>query len=141
MSRHSSPPEGGLRSKEDSPSKHDMMLELGYKEGLQPELKSSRSLRTAKWWINVLKPACFNRSSSLGGRKPLRSTAYLDGLRGCAAFIVYWHHHQLWPRGLADLILENAYGYEKRYFFAALPGVRTFFSGGHFAVAVFFISE
>ena len=34
--------------------------------------------------------------------------------------------------------MENAYGYENKYYFAAMPLIRTFFTGGHFAVAVFF---
>jgi peptidoglycan/LPS O-acetylase OafA/YrhL len=72
-------------------------------------------------------------------RKQIRATAYLDGLRGFAAFMVYWHHHQLWPRQLAGGIFESAWGYNDKYFFAALPGIRTFFTGGHFAVAVFFV--
>ncbi|KAL6237854.1 hypothetical protein BDW75DRAFT_248317 [Aspergillus navahoensis] len=68
-------------------------------------------------------------------------TAYLDGLRGFAALMVYWGHHQLWAHdgeGAQD-IFENAYGYHGRYYFACLPGVRNFFTGGHFAVSVFFV--
>ena len=132
-------PAGGQQYKE----KIDDMLENGgYKETgvLQSDLRApprrSRLLRLC----GSLKPEIFARSSGLSQRK-LHPTAYLDGLRGFAAFIVYWHHHQLWPRAFADLILENAYGYEKRYYFACLPGVRTFFTGGHFAVAVFFVSK
>jgi len=129
-----------MRAKEDSPSKSDMLLELGYKEGAPADVTTSPYSSTATWWINVFKPECFTKSSNLGHRR-IHQTAYLDGLRGFAAFIVYWHHQQLWPRPLADIILENAYGYENRYFFAALPGIRTFFTGGHFAVAVFFVSK
>lgn len=119
-------------------------------------------------------------------------TAYLDGLRGFAAFLVYWHHHQLWPRQNymimgADYIFENSWGslfpllpllclcrgpflyrenatgqfffcirsysatfaqrvltrdclgFGDSWFFAAMPVVRTFFTGGHFAVSVFFV--
>ncbi|KAJ5782581.1 hypothetical protein N7457_004355 [Penicillium paradoxum] len=74
-------------------------------------------------------------------RLPTRPTAYLDGLRGFAALLVYWGHHQLWAHdgGGAGNVLELAYGYENKYYFASLPGVRTFFSGGHFAVSVFFV--
>ena len=76
-----------------------------------------------------------------GPRKQLRRTAYLDGLRGFAALMVYIQHHQLWTRdGVhADKIFENGFGYDGQYYFAALPGVRTFFTGGHFAVTVFFV--
>ncbi|KAL2819283.1 acyltransferase 3 [Aspergillus cavernicola] len=68
-------------------------------------------------------------------------TAYLDGLRGFAALMVYWGHHQLWAHDGegAQGIFENAYGYNGQYYFACLPGVRTLFSGGHFAVSVFFV--
>lgn len=64
---------------------------------------------------------------------------WLNGLRGLAAFLVYWHHHQLWAhdRGLAS-VMEFAYGFRGQYYFATLTGVRTFFTGGHFAVAVLF---
>ncbi|KAI1336340.1 acyltransferase family-domain-containing protein [Xylariaceae sp. FL0016] len=71
----------------------------------------------------------------------LRPTAYLDGLRGFAAFLVYWHHHQLWAHGATgqNITLEDSFGYERKYHFAALYGVRTFFTGGHYAVATFFV--
>jgi peptidoglycan/LPS O-acetylase OafA/YrhL len=70
----------------------------------------------------------------------LRPTAYLDGLRGFAAFLVYWHHHELWAHVPVQLVaLESSFGFEGHHYFAALPGVRNFFHGGHFAVAVFFV--
>ena len=71
----------------------------------------------------------------------LRPTAYLDGLRGFAALLVYILHHELWAHDSlrADKIFENAFGYQGRYYFAQFPGIRTFFSGGHFSVAVFFV--
>lgn len=75
--------------------------------------------------------------------KSLHKTAYLDGLRGFAAFLVYWHHHVLWVHNMDRLaqngIFENAFGYDDKFHFAALPGVRLFFSGGHFAVSTFFV--
>lgn len=117
------------------------MLGLGYDDIFQSDLKAASYAEVAKWCIDVLKPACFTRSTGPGYRKQLHHTAYLDGLRGFAAFMVYWHHHQLWPRALGDLIFENAFGFEERYYFACLPGIRTFFTGGHFAVAVFFVSK
>lgn len=71
----------------------------------------------------------------------LRRTAYLDGLRGFAAFIVYWHHQNLWAHDTYELgqILENSFGFKGKYYFACMHGVRTFFTGGHIAVSVFFI--
>ena len=73
--------------------------------------------------------------------KKLHRTAYLDGLRGFAAFMVYCLHHQVWGHaGIGgEFILENAYGYNNQFYFVALPGIRLFFSGGHFAVAIFFV--
>ncbi|OQE32749.1 hypothetical protein PENFLA_c001G08505 [Penicillium flavigenum] len=73
-------------------------------------------------------------------RLPSRPTAYLDGLRGFAALLVYWGHHQLWAHdGGVGNAFELAYGYDGKYYFACLPGIRTLFSGGHFAVSVFFV--
>ncbi|KAG5925374.1 hypothetical protein E4U42_004373 [Claviceps africana] len=75
--------------------------------------------------------------------KHLHKTAYLDGLRGFAALLVYWHHHVLWVHNMDRLaqngIIENGFGYENNYYFASLPGIRLFFSGGHLAVSVFFV--
>lgn len=84
----------------------------------------------------LFKSGLKNKSS-----QPLKSTAWLDGLRGFAAFLVYWHHHQLWVHtGVGhNITLENSYGYEGKKNLACMHGVRTFFTGGHFAVAVFFV--
>lgn len=101
----------------------------------KPEfVKNAQS--TAQWTIELLRPSVLTRP---GMRKQIRGTAYLDGLRGFAAFLVYWHHHQLWPRQLANGLFENAYGWSDRHHFCSMPFVRTFFTGGHFAVSVFFV--
>ncbi|EPE06426.1 hypothetical protein F503_02554 [Ophiostoma piceae UAMH 11346] len=75
--------------------------------------------------------------------KRLRPTAYLDGLRGFMALLVYVHHHQLWAHGAGPIplnaVFENGYGYKDQRHFATLPFVRNFFTGGHMAVAVFFV--
>lgn len=87
--------------------------------------------------LDLLRPAIFTRDPS----KPLSATAYLDGLRGFAAFLVYWTHH----RGTSHAAhpdrdaFENGFGYGGHHFFAALPVVRLVFSGGSMAVAVFFV--
>jgi peptidoglycan/LPS O-acetylase OafA/YrhL len=70
-----------------------------------------------------------------------RPTAYLDGMRGFAALLVYWHHHELkahMTSGQVD-IFEHGFGYQGNYYFAALPMIRHFFSGGHFAVSIFLV--
>lgn len=70
----------------------------------------------------------------------VRKTAYLDGARGFAAFIVYWQHHELWVHSMPDNIMfQNSFGFGGQYRFATLPGVRLFFTGGHLSVACFFI--
>ncbi|KAK3939330.1 acyltransferase family-domain-containing protein [Diplogelasinospora grovesii] len=70
----------------------------------------------------------------------LRPTAYLDGLRGFAAFLVYWHHHELWAHPpIQNLSFEMGFGYDHKYHFCAFPGIRNFFTGGHFAVSTFFV--
>lgn len=75
--------------------------------------------------------------------KHMRSTAYLDGLRGFMALLVYVHHHQLWAHGAQKKpqhgIFENGYGWEGEYHLATLYFVRNFFTGGHMAVAIFFV--
>ena len=68
---------------------------------------------TRMWLTDLLRPAILTRGR--GGKQQNRRTAYLDGLRGFAAFLVYWHHHQLWPRQNylimgADYIFENSWG-------------------------------
>jgi peptidoglycan/LPS O-acetylase OafA/YrhL len=54
---------------------------------------------------------------------------------------VYILHHEVWAHESlkSDKIFENAFGYQGRYYFAQFPGIRTFFSGGHLSVAVFFV--
>lgn len=73
----------------------------------------------------------------------LRPTAYLDGLRGFSAFIVYFHHHQLWVHSIGPEdgsgILESSYGWHGERHMATLPILRTFITGGHFAVAIFYV--
>ncbi|KAK4629116.1 O-acetyltransferase PaAT-1 [Fulvia fulva] len=71
----------------------------------------------------------------------LRRTAYLDGIRGFAALLVYCLHHGLWAHAImgGSTKAENTFGWDKEYYFIAFPIVRTFFSGGHYAVATFFV--
>lgn len=68
----------------------------------------------------------------------VRKTAFLDGLRGLAAFLVYLSHHVSWFYGPEDVI-QHGYGYSGAKYFATLPFVRILFTGGNAAVAIFFI--
>ncbi|KAE8350084.1 acyltransferase family-domain-containing protein [Aspergillus coremiiformis] len=66
-------------------------------------------------------------------------TSYLDGLRGWAAVLVYWHHYETWGHRSAINILERSYGYRERYHLITLPWIRILFNGGHYATATFFV--
>lgn len=96
--------------------------------------------RAARWVGNFVQPE-FGSRSDRQSTQPMRRTAYLDGLRGFAALLVYCGHHQLWAHDAigANSIYDNAYGYQGKHHFLALPGVRLLFNGGHFAVTVFFV--
>ncbi|KAK4671491.1 hypothetical protein QC764_606320 [Podospora pseudoanserina] len=89
---------------------------------------------------HILWPKAASADSS---PRQLRPTAYLDGLRGFAAFLVYIHHHQLWAHGAESLqsavYFENAYGFDGEFRLSTFYGVRNFFTGGHMAVAVFYV--
>lgn len=110
----------------------------------QPEIEDTWSqwtttLQPIFGMLMFLKPTFLGKTSS--GKTKLRRTAYLDGLRGFAALMVYILHHELWghmgdPRGNS---LEAAYGAQGEYYFASFWGIRTFITGGHYAVAVFFV--
>jgi peptidoglycan/LPS O-acetylase OafA/YrhL len=94
-----------------------------------------RSVGFLQSFLRVLRPAVFTRCTA-----KLSPTAYLDGLRGFAAFLVYWTHHQSTAHtGPEHDIFDNGYGYRGRYYCAALPIIRMFFTGGNMAVAVFFV--
>lgn len=115
------------------------VLEAGDWRPSKTEQHASHFVSRLKPWLQVVRP-CFLSKASVRSTK-LRRTAYLDGLRGFAALLVYWGHHQLWAHESqhADKILENGFGYERQYYAATFPIIRIFFSGGHFAVSVFFI--
>lgn len=81
------------------------------------------------------------RSKVRSETRQLKPTAYLDGLRGFSALLVYLHHHLIWahPGLRGQFVLENTFGYEHQYYFACFPIIRIFFSGGNSAVAIFFL--
>ncbi|BFZ54731.1 hypothetical protein PYCC9005_001768 [Savitreella phatthalungensis] len=97
----------------------------------------SRFHRLTRFALSSLKPGTVWREVGDDCRLgKLRETAWLDGLRGYASFLVYITHHLLWAHRGG---LELAYGYDGKYQFITLPFVRTFFTGSHAAVSVFFI--
>lgn len=115
------------------------LLENGrYWEENGPESKLSLSGRVTRWFGDVTRSMIRMSGPS---KQQLRRTAYLDGLRGFAALLVYWHHHQLWAHDSTDgmFVFENAWGYEGKYYFATIPGIRNFFTGGHYSVTTFFV--
>ncbi|TVY14209.1 hypothetical protein LARI1_G007946 [Lachnellula arida] len=120
----------------------ESMLEKGYFQEVETDSNPTqwKHARPSKWNIDFFRPS-FMKRTSCQRKQNLRRTAYLDGLRGFAAFLVYWHHHHLWARDAThgDKILDNGWGYDNQYYFVAFPGIRTFFNGGHFAVTVFFV--
>ncbi|KAI5360280.1 putative acyltransferase 3 domain-containing protein [Septoria linicola] len=68
-------------------------------------------------------------------KKPLHETAWLDGLRGVAALlVVLQHEHSMINMGHA-----HCYHYPEQTSPAAWPFVRLLFSGGSFAVILFFL--
>ncbi|KAL9110968.1 MAG: hypothetical protein Q9227_004583 [Pyrenula ochraceoflavens] len=82
-----------------------------------------------------------SQSQFSGSHQPsaTRPIAFLDGLRGVAAGIVYFYHHISWYYGADDQI-HHGFGFQgAAQFFATLPVVRVFFTGGSAAVAVFFV--
>lgn len=95
--------------------------------------------KTLRWLKQLLIP----KIGGGGAPERLRPTAYLDGLRGFAAFMVYWHHHELWPKDantfVRNAILENGFGYNNERHFATFPGFRNIFTCGHMAVATFYV--
>ncbi|KAJ4332665.1 hypothetical protein N0V87_008225 [Didymella glomerata] len=121
------------------PTKIEGPLDHGALEDVKLNTPSWKSVRATRWSIDVVRPEFLSLRPG-SPKKLLRRTAWLDGLRGFAAFIVFLHHNQLWSHDIhGNSVFENGFGYNKRHYFAALPFIRHFFSGGHFAVAIFFV--
>ncbi|KAF3762743.1 hypothetical protein M406DRAFT_264111 [Cryphonectria parasitica EP155] len=94
----------------------------------------------AGWAYRRLRSTVWPKSKPSTPQKSLRPTAYLDGLRGFAAFLVYIQHHELWAHNIQEgRIIENAWGFEGQFRFTNFHGIRLLFNGGHFAVAIFFV--
>lgn len=82
-------------------------------------------------------PTIWNSSNAAAAGKP-NKIAYLDGLRGMAALVVYFTHHTMYSHK-TTLAIHRAFGWDGQYYFATFPGVRLFFSGGAFSVGIFFV--
>jgi peptidoglycan/LPS O-acetylase OafA/YrhL len=125
------------------PAKYDGLLDYCKLEDINLKSATWTPRRTSRWSLDLVRPEFFTTlrpGSPKSPKKPIRRTAWLDGLRGFAALMVYIHHNQLWAHGYqGNLVFENAFGYEGRHYFAAMPLVRHFFSGGHYAVSIFFV--
>ncbi|KUJ06584.1 uncharacterized protein LY89DRAFT_692396 [Mollisia scopiformis] len=124
------------------PSKKDSILDAGNWDEIKqdvPPLSPIRRGRSKTWFLDIFRPLCMSKTGD--PVKKARRTAYLDGLRGFAAFMVYWHHHQLWAHqtNKTDEVLQHGFGYNNEHHFASISGIRTLFSGGHFAVSIFFV--
>ncbi|KAF8849859.1 hypothetical protein BDZ45DRAFT_603761 [Acephala macrosclerotiorum] len=124
-------------------SKKDGILDTGnwdeIKQDAPPLSPIRRGGRSKTWWLDIVRPLCMSKTGDPS--KKLRRTAYLDGLRGFAALVVYWHHHQLWAHqgNHTDEQMNHAFGYDNKYAFATLSGFRLFFTGGHLAVSILFV--
>ncbi|KAI1076658.1 acyltransferase family-domain-containing protein [Whalleya microplaca] len=131
------------------PTKSQGILDAGEWEDMKVDWKPASPPRSLKRRLSglrrlarPLKPLLSPLWPSMPGTlEKLRPTAYLDGLRGFASFLVYWHHHQLWAHTAMEQnkMFEDGFGYEGKYHFAAFHGIRMFFSGGHYAVSTFFV--
>ena len=122
------------------PAKFEGLLDQGQMEDVNLKSAVWKPVRTSKWNLECVRPEFLSLGPTAKPQKPIRSTAWLDGLRGFAAFMVYIHHNQLFSHGLkGGRVFENSFGYEGHHYFGAFHGVRLFFAGGHFAVAIFFV--
>ncbi|PMD42204.1 hypothetical protein L207DRAFT_527140 [Hyaloscypha variabilis F] len=117
--------------------KKEGILDQGHWEDDQDQKCTSRGTRAAQWILDIIRPSFLSRRGRQ--RKELMRTSWLDGLRGFAAFLVYWHHHTLWAHDASTTIFESGFGFSGKHYFASFYFIRHFFTGGHFAVAIFFV--
>lgn len=89
--------------------------------------------------LKVLVPSFLNREPAGATPKRANKTAWLDGLRGIASFIVFIYHYQYahhtnWKIGFAGGNGKND------HYIAQLPLIRTFFSGSPMVYVFWVIS-
>lgn len=122
-----------------------------YASGLLDRLRHLTPRNLLRTTLDVLTPELLRRKS--GPRRPISSTAWLDGLRGWAALIVclvhmtvythadieLCHNHELTPVEVTNADGVKAWVPRYNDTPAAWPFVRLFFAGGHIAVMVFFV--
>lgn len=109
-------------------------LSLPRHSGLMVEDKA-HSTGLSSFWTFV-KPSFLSRTSN--SARSLRPTAYLDGLRGLAAFLVYVTHHVGVAHDFGSPI-QSGFGANGNYSLITLPFLRVLFTGSHFAVPIFFV--
>ncbi|CAM1507722.1 Fc.00g045700.m01.CDS01 [Cosmosporella sp. VM-42] len=129
----------GLLDRDWDEVKPDFSAEWTIDKEWKPYWKPSASVPKYKRAISWIKSLPWLQASPPSEK--MRPTAWLDGLRGFAAFLVYWHHHELWAHEMSGQngIFENGFGYEGKHHMVSFPVIRNFFSGGHYAVSTFFI--
>lgn len=91
--------------------------------GLWPKVRSSTS------HFKVLLPSFLNREPSGGAPKRVNKTAWLDGLRGIAAFIVFIYHFQ-YAHHIGWKIGYGGGNGKNDHYIGQLPIIRCFFNGG-----------
>lgn len=88
-------------------------------------------------FLTTLIPSFLGRSPDRAASKKLHPTAYLDGLRGVAAFIVFIHHFIIdWYPMLCRGYASSEPGHSR--YFLQLPLIRVVYSGRGM-VSVFFV--
>ncbi len=92
------------------------------------------------WLVALMRPDFWGstrKSLEASGGK-VGKTAYLDGLRGFAALMIYSQHNMDYAHPNDRDIIHHAWGWHGNHAFITFPGVRLFFHTGNLAVMLFF---